>query len=172
MNETGYQLTRHRSQGSYTDHILSAEANLEKYNFWLSKTRPRIKDPKKRDLLAPLTPPYYMHTKRPSLEQDYFESCDQPHVEITNSPIVSFTETGIQTEEKHTEFDIIAVCTGYDAVTGGLRSMGIKSRNGIDLDHYWQDGVATNLGMIVHDYPNMFMVYGPQGLSRLCEMWC
>lgn len=84
-------------------------------------------------------------------------------MEITNSPILSFTETGIQTEEKHTEFDVVAVCTGYDAVTGGLRKMGIKSRDGVDLDDEWKDGVATNLGMIVHNYPNMFMVYGPQG---------
>ena len=160
---TKSKLTLIRSQGSYTDHILSPEANLAKYNFWLEKTRPRIKDPKKRDLLAPNTPPYYLHTKRPSLEQDYYESCDQRHVEITNSPILSFTETGIQTEEKHTEFDVVAICTGYDAVTGGLRHMGIKSRDGVDLDDEWKDGVATNLGMTVHNYPNMFMVYGPQG---------
>lgn len=43
---------------------------------------------------------------------DYYEMCDSPHVEITNSPIVEFTETGIRTEEMHREFDIIALCTG------------------------------------------------------------
>ena len=53
-----------------------------------------MRDPKKRDLLAPLEPPYWLGTKRPSLEQDYYESADQPHVETTNSPIVGFTETG------------------------------------------------------------------------------
>lgn len=157
------RLIASRSQGSYTDHILSPEANRAKYDFWLSKIRPRITDPKKRELLAPLEPPYYIHTKRPSLEQDYYESCDKPHVEITNSPIKSFTETGIQTEEKHTEFDIVAICTGYDAVTGGLRRMGIKSRDGVDLDDEWKDGVGTNVRMIVNGYPNLFMVYGPQG---------
>lgn len=40
--------------------------------------------------------------------------------------------------------------------------MGIKSRDGVDLDEKWRDGVFTNLGMIVNGYPNMFMVYGPQ----------
>lgn len=92
-----------------------------------------------------------MSTKRPSLEQDYYESCDRPNVEITDSPIVSFTKTGIVTEDgKERQFDLVAVCTGYDAVTGGLRTMGIKGRNGIDLDEKWKDGVVTNLGMLVN----------------------
>ena len=51
----------------------------------------------------------------------------------------------------------MAVCTGYDAVTGGLRTMGIKGKDGLDLDEKWKDGVVTNVGMIVNGYPNMFM---------------
>lgn len=86
------------------------------------------------------------------------EQCDLDHVEITNSPITEFTETGILTEDgKLHEFDVVAVCTGYDAVTGGLRTMGIKGRDGLDLDEKWKDGVVTNVGMIVNGYPNMFM---------------
>jgi cation diffusion facilitator CzcD-associated flavoprotein CzcO len=107
------------------------------YDYWVSKTAHRIKDPKKRELLVPSEPPYYLGTKRPSLEQDYYESCDLPHVEITNSPIVEFTKTGIVTEEKEREFDVVAVCTGYDAVTGGLRTMNVQGRGGIDLDTKW-----------------------------------
>jgi len=85
-------------------------------------------------------------------------------VEITNSPIREFTETGIVTEDgKHRDFDVIAICTGYDAVTGGLRTMGIKGRDGMDLDEKWKDGVITQLGMFVNGFPNFLMVYGPQG---------
>ena len=156
-------LIRDRSIGGFADTILSKEANRAAYDFWAAKTRPRIKDPKKRDILAPLEPPYYIATKRPSLEQDYYEACDQPHVEITNSPIVEFTETGIVTEEKSYDFDIVAICTGYDAVTGGLRTMGIKGRHGLDLDDKWKNGVSTHLGMMVHGFPNLYIVYGPQG---------
>lgn len=88
------------------------------------------------------------------------------HVEITNSGIAEITETGIRTKDGKTrEFDVIAMCTGYDAVTGGLRTMGIKGRGGIDLDQKWEDGVVTHLGMSVGDFPNFWMVYGPQGKS-------
>ena len=61
-----------------------------------------MKPGKKRDLLVPLEPPYWVGTKRPSLEQDYYESADQDNVDITNSPITRFTDTGIVTEEKST----------------------------------------------------------------------
>lgn len=57
------------SIGGFPDTIVSKEANRSAYDFWARKTRERIKDPKKRDLLAPLEPPYYLGTKRPSLEQ-------------------------------------------------------------------------------------------------------
>ena len=127
-----------------------------------------MSNPQKRDLLAPLEPPYFISTKRPSLEQDYYEMVDQDHVTITNSPIVEFTESGIRTEDNEIhEFDIVAICTGYDAVTGGLRKMGIKGRHGVDLDDKWRDGVLTNVGMITHDFPNLFMMYGPQAPTSL-----
>lgn len=96
-----------------------------------------MKDPKKRDLLAPLEPPYYLGTKRPSLEHDYYEMCDRDNVEITNSPITHFTESGIATADKVEDFDIVAVCTGYDAVTGGLMTMNIRGKDGVLLQDKW-----------------------------------
>jgi cation diffusion facilitator CzcD-associated flavoprotein CzcO len=153
-----------RSQGSYSDYTIDPKANRELYNFWREKTCARISDPVKRDLLAPEEPPYYISTKRPSLEQDYYECCDRENVDIVNSPIREFTETGIVTEDgKHQDFDVVAICTGYDAVTGGLRTMGIKGRDGLDLDEKWKDGVITHLGMFANGFPNFIMVYGPQG---------
>lgn len=89
-------------------------------------------------------------------------------VEMTNSPIDHLTETGIKTKDGKTRaFDVIAVCTGYDAVTGGLRTMGIKGRDGIDLDEKWESGVVTHLGMVVDSFPNFAMIYGPQAPTSL-----
>lgn len=134
------------SIGGFMDTLIDAEANRAAYDFWRDKTAPRVRNPQKRDLLVPKDPPYYIGTKRPSLEQDYYvsaacprqynsadpskESCDRDHVDITTSPIVRFTRTGIVSEDGEKAFDIVAICTGYDAVTGGLRTMGIKGRGG------------------------------------------
>ena len=38
---------------NYMDMLQDEVANREAYNFWLKKTRPRIDDPEKRDILAP-----------------------------------------------------------------------------------------------------------------------
>ena len=67
------KLTNCRSQGGYIDHVISEKSNRAMYDFWAEKIRARMKNPQKRDLLAPLEPPYFISTKRPSLEQDYYE---------------------------------------------------------------------------------------------------
>uniref|UniRef100_A0AC34FWL0 Flavin-containing monooxygenase n=1 Tax=Panagrolaimus sp. ES5 TaxID=591445 RepID=A0AC34FWL0_9BILA len=59
--------------GGYRDLFFNLEANFEAYNFWAKKVRAKIEDPKKRDILAPLKPPHPFGTKRPSLEQDYYQ---------------------------------------------------------------------------------------------------
>lgn len=41
--------------------------------------------------------------------------------------------------------------------------MGIKGRHGLDLGENWKDGVKTFLGMTVAGFPNLYIVYGPQG---------
>ena len=102
--------------GTYDDILKDQKANNEAYKFWCKKTRARISDPKKRDILAPLTPPHAFGTKRPSLEQNYYEMLDKPGNEVVNvsdengTPIVEVTEAGIVTSDgKLREFDIIAL---------------------------------------------------------------
>lgn len=60
------------------------------------------------------------------------------------------------------EIDIIAVATGFDAFTGGLKRLGLKDTDGIILGERWRDGVSTNLGMTVSGFPNMFLPYSLQ----------
>lgn len=51
---TDVKFFRTRSQGSYSDYLVDPEANREIYNFWRDKTRARIFDPVKRELLSTL----------------------------------------------------------------------------------------------------------------------
>lgn len=101
----------------YKDNLFNAEANKESYKFWAKKTRNRIGDPKKRDLLAPLDMPHYFGVKRPCLEYNYYEQFNRENVDlvdIRNNAIKEFTETGITLEDgTHHEFDVIAVATGF-----------------------------------------------------------
>ncbi|KAF2791468.1 FAD/NAD(P)-binding domain-containing protein [Melanomma pulvis-pyrius CBS 109.77] len=152
---------------NYKDLLFDKKANTEAYNFWAKKTRARISDPVKRDILAPLTPPHAFGTKRPSLEQNFYELMDKPEnevVDIKKTPIVEVTETGIKTEDgKVREFDVIALATGFDSVTGGMKNMGLKDIDGIQLSEKWKTGTWSYLGMTCAGYPNMFFLYGAQG---------
>lgn len=59
---------------TYKDMLFEWPANDQAYNFWVKKTRERIKDERKRDIVAPLKAPHAWGTKRPSLEQNVGET--------------------------------------------------------------------------------------------------
>ena len=85
-------------------------------------------------------------------------------VDITENPIVEVKENGIVTQDGQLrEFDIIALATGFDSVTGGMKNMGLKDIYGVDLGDKWSKGTYSYLGMTCADFPNMFFLYGAQG---------
>lgn len=142
---------------NYKDLLFDAEANRAAYDFWAKKTRARISDPRKRDILAPVEPPHAFGTKRPSLEQNYYEMLDRAEndvVDIKKTPIVEVTETGLKTADgKHREFDVVALATGFDSVTGGMKNMGLKDVDGVPLSEKWKTGTWSYLGMTCAGFP-------------------
>jgi cation diffusion facilitator CzcD-associated flavoprotein CzcO len=106
----------------YDDVVLDRKANRVVYDFWAKKVRARMTDPVKQELMAPTKPPYHFSTKRSPLENDYYECLDMKHVDIVNlnnTPIKNFTETGIVTGDGVSrDFDIVILATGFDSFTG------------------------------------------------------
>lgn len=152
---------------NYRDYLVDETANTMLYDFWCKKTRERVKDPAKADIVAPLKPPYPFATKRSSLENDYYECISRENVELVNlktSPISEFTPNGIKCQDGvERDFDIIVMATGYDNMTGSLMNMGLRGSDGVDLKDKWANGVSTYLGIATSGCPNMFMIFGPQG---------
>lgn len=151
----------------YKDTLIDEECNRAAYNFWAEKSRARIKDAKKRDLLAPLEPPHAFGTKRPCMEHHYFEVCDSPNVEIVNtkaSPIHHITSSSIVTDDgaEHGPFDIIILATGYDTIRGSILNIKIRGKESITLEEKWEGGLKTYLGMTAFGFPNLFITYGVQ----------
>ncbi|KAM3424915.1 hypothetical protein BST61_g6889 [Cercospora zeina] len=136
------------------------------YDFWASKVRARISDPVKRDILAPLEPPHPFGGKRPSLEQDYYEQLDKPHVnvvDVNKTPIEKFVPEGIVTTDGQLhKLDIVAMATGFDSLTGSFTQIDIRGEEGRGLKEYWsgEQGALSYLGMTVNGFPNMFYTYG------------
>ena len=77
------------------------------------------------------------------------------------APIERITTTGLETSERQFEFDIIVYATGFDAITGSLDRIDIRGTGGLALKQKWSGGLSTFMGVMVEDFPNMFMTVGP-----------
>jgi hypothetical protein len=111
-------------------------------------------------MMAPLKAPHPWGTKRPSLEQNFYEAMDKPENDVANvksNSVKEVTEKGIVTADGVLrEFDIVALAKGFDAVTGGMKNMGLLEINGVDLKERRSDGTYPHIGMACADFLNMF----------------
>ena len=158
--------------GTFNDVLIDEAANRTAYDFWRDKTRARLRDPLVAEMLAPTEPPYPFGTKRPSLEQGYYEVFNQDNVtlvDLRSEPIVNVTPTGLQTTTQHYDVDVLVLATGFDANTGGLTAIDICGTDGRSLAERWSDGVDTNLGLTVAGFPNLLFLYGPQSPTAFCN---
>lgn len=145
--------------------LFDQKANDEAYKFWRQAVLKRIKNPEKQKLLAPEKPPHPWGTKRPSLEQRFYEVVDQDHVEIIDineNPVEEVTATGIKTKKGLAEVDVIILATGFDSVTGSLAQLNIQGTKGNTIADHWKDRTQTSMGIAIPEFPNMFFLYGPQ----------
>jgi cation diffusion facilitator CzcD-associated flavoprotein CzcO len=149
---------------NFSDLLTDREANQYAYNFWRDKVRARIFDPDLAEQLAPSIPPHPFGTKRPSLEQGYYEIFAQDNVrliDLKTTPIVRAKPQSIETKDSEMECDVLIFATGFDAGRGGLIDMNITGANGLSLSQAWEDELRAYLGMAVSGFPNMLFAYGP-----------
>ena len=149
---------------NFSDLLINREANRYAYDFWRDKVRARISDPNLVEQLAPSEPPHPFGTKRPSLEQCYYEIFAQDNVDLVDlkaTPITRIKPHAIETADGEVECDLIVYATGFDAGRGGMVDMNIIGTNGLSVSQAWEDGLRAYLGMAIADFPNMLFAYGP-----------
>jgi cation diffusion facilitator CzcD-associated flavoprotein CzcO len=157
--------------GSFYDILLDEEANQTAADFIVSKIRDIVDDPATAELLIPTDHPY--GSKRPPIDAGYFETFNRDNVtlvDLRQSPITEITPSGISTTTGDHELDVIVFATGFDAVTGALRNIDIRGRDGVALSDKWADAPSTYLGLQTEGFPNLFMITGPQSPSVLVNM--
>ena len=71
----------------------------------------------------------------------------------------------MQTSAAHFDLDVLIYATGFDAFTGAYDRLDIRGVDGRQLKDRWREGATTYFGLMVHGYPNLLMVAGPQGAS-------
>ena len=149
-------------QGNFRDMLNNREANALMSDFVADKIRQRVKDPKTAEMLIP--DDHGFGTRRVPQETHYYEVYNRPNVKLVSmleQPVERITKTGIQTSAEHYEFDVIVYATGFDAVTGTFDRIDIKGVGGRRLKERWVGGPKSFVGLMLDEFPNMFMLMGP-----------
>lgn len=152
--------------GNFREIFMDEDANAEFSEFVADKIRERVNDPAVAEKLIPKD--HGFGIQRVPLETNYYEAYNHSHVELVDieeTPIEAITSRGIRTTDVEREFDVIVYATGFDAVTGAFDRIQITGSGGRLLRDAWADDPNTYLGVLVHGFPNMAMIGGPQGAS-------
>ena len=151
---------------TFDDLLVSPDANRMASEFIIAKMKERVADPALAELLAPKFEDYPLFAKRPPLDHGYLEAFNRDNVHLVDikdrEPLVEITETGVRTTRNDYEFDIIVLATGFKAYTGALEAFPIRGSSGQTLREKWATVSSCIMGVCVADFPNLFVVTGPQ----------
>lgn len=155
---------------SYNDVLTDREANDELAEFIREKIRQKVQNP---ELLKKLLPDYVLGTKRQVLDDGYFEAMCRDNVtlvDLREDAIESITPDGVRTASGEHPVDILVLATGFDAISGAFERLNPRGRGGLTLKEKWSDRFSTYLGMTIPEFPNLFMIHGPESPSVLFNM--
>jgi cation diffusion facilitator CzcD-associated flavoprotein CzcO len=121
-----------------------------------------VKDPALR---AKLTPNYRLGCKRVLLSSDYYRAVSQPNVDVVTAGIREIVADGIITDDgAHRRADAIICGTGFQVNDVGA-PFEVTGIDGADLGAMWlRDGPEAYLGVSIANFPNFFMLVGPNTL--------
>ena len=157
---------------SYTDLLVNKASNDTASEFVRQKIRGIVRNPATADILAPKDHP--IGTKRLCLDTNYYETYNRNNVALVDvkaNPIVAITPTGLRTRDgEYGPFNALVFATGFDAMTGALREIDIRVRDGDALADEWEAGPRTYLGLMVAGFPNLFVITGPGSPSVKTQM--
>ena len=149
---------------TFGDISLDEAANNSASDFIKRKIRKTVKDTEKARKLMPTQ----LYARRPLCDAGYYQQFNRDNVEVVSlheTPIEEITPAGIRTADgKEHILDMIIFATGFDAVDGNYTRIQIQGRGGESLKKHWStQGPTSYLGVCVPDFPNLFMITGPNG---------
>jgi cation diffusion facilitator CzcD-associated flavoprotein CzcO len=112
-------------------------------------------------LRAKVTPEDEIGCKRLMLTDDWYPTLTKPNVSVITEQIAEITRDGVRLrdgEERHA--DVLVFATGFQS-HGFVAPMQITGAGGRTLAQEWGERPRAYLGMSVPDFPNMFLLYGP-----------
>src|SRR3990167_1447470 len=148
---------------TFCDIATDETANETAAAFIRGKIAEIVKDPETARKLTPTD----LYAKRPLCDSGYYATFNRDNVSLVDvkaNPIAEVTPRCIKTADgvEH-ELDVLIFATGFDAVDGNYTRIDLRGRNGKTIKDKWKAGPTSYLGVAASDYPNLFMILGPNG---------
>jgi 4-hydroxyacetophenone monooxygenase len=114
------------------------------------------------DLIDKLIPDYAPFSRRPVVDNGWYKALTRDNVELVTDPITRFTPKGVETQDGTLyDVDAIVTATGFEVIKY-LWPTEYTGKDGVRIHDFWsKDGPRAYLGMMTPNFPNMFMIYGP-----------
>jgi len=126
----------------------------------LANLEDNVKDPVLREKLRPN---YRAGCKRLIFSSDFYDAVQHPNAHVITDPIECIEPQGVRLKTGELrELDVLVTATGF-RVDSFIRPAVVKGRNGVDLDDVWADHPVAYLSISVPQFPNFFMLNGPNG---------
>ena len=119
------------------------------------------------DLFEKLVPNYAPTARRLVIDNGFYDALLQDNVELDTTGIDKITTHGIKSKDgAERAFDLIVLSAGFQ-VSRFLWPVQYLGREGTTLEDLWaKDGARAHLGVTLPDFPNFFMLYGPNSQAR------
>ncbi|WP_432548438.1 flavin-containing monooxygenase [Kineococcus sp. SYSU DK004] len=111
-------------------------------------------------LRALLTPDHEVGCKRVLLSDDFYPALGEPHVDLEPAALQRL-EPGAAVSAAGRRFglDVLVLATGFRS-TRPLWAQRVRGRHRTLAEH-WRDGMTAHASTVVHGFPNMFVLDGP-----------
>lgn len=155
----------------FNDLLRNEKTNDIVAEFLRGKIREAVDDPATADILTPRG--YPAGAKRICVDTNYLATYNRDNVtlvDLPNDPIEQVEADGVRTRNAFHPLDTLVLATGFDAITGALLAIDIRTSDGRSLREQWADGPNTYLGYGIAGFPNMFVITGPGSPSVISNM--
>ncbi|KAL8975072.1 MAG: hypothetical protein Q9197_000708 [Variospora fuerteventurae] len=127
-----------------------------------------------------LTPDYSLGCKRRIFDAAWFESLNDPKIELTTKPITKVSPhsitigpgrvypdpndkaSNVPTDEETIPADVVVLGNGFET-TSWLHPLKIRGKHGEYMQDVWdaRGGPQAYLGLAMDGFPNLFIIFGP-----------